>query len=81
MGLMPGLSHVSSQLHAGTHFGTCELEMLLQQFNRRVVVGRRIDKATFIEEMGHAFGIADNVRSTLGRSRTFVSQFLTTIGN
>eukprot|EP00241_Pyramimonas_parkeae_P004345 CAMPEP_0114260004 /NCGR_PEP_ID=MMETSP0058-20121206/20213_1 /TAXON_ID=36894 /ORGANISM="Pyramimonas parkeae, CCMP726" /LENGTH=885 /DNA_ID=CAMNT_0001375125 /DNA_START=134 /DNA_END=2791 /DNA_ORIENTATION=+ len=49
-----------SKLHAGTHFGTCELEMLLQQFNRRVVVGRRIDKATFIEEMGHAFGIADN---------------------
>jgi hypothetical protein len=49
-------------LHDLTHFGLCELEMLLQQFNRlRANAGHKINKATFVRELGHAFGIADQV--------------------
>lgn len=48
-------------LHDLTHFGLCELEMLLQQFTRRSNGTHTISKATFVEEMGHAFGLADEV--------------------
>jgi len=48
-------------LHDLTHFGLCELEMLLQQFTRRSNGTHTISKASFVEEMGHAFGIADEV--------------------
>jgi hypothetical protein len=50
-------------LHDLTHFGLCELEMLLQQFTRRSNGTHTINKATFVEEMGHAFGLADEVTS------------------
>eukprot|EP00959_Pyramimonas_sp_CCMP1952_P401947 8422661-Pyramimonas_sp.AAC.1 len=48
-------------LNDSTHFGICELESIWEQFSRRTVVGKRIDKATFMEEMGHAFGMADPI--------------------